>query len=581
MARIASRRGAGGRSGSGGGDSIVPLLIRNRHSLFAASFLVLAALAAFVIRVTDDPAVAVALISAGLLDAIGENATAVGSSSAAAGDGDGGGSDRGDGGSGLHSVRGAASARGSTETATTDTNNAETNDEATGAAHKVAGPNGLSRTTYDGPPDDSANAGSRDVRYYELPDPNFNKRDHHLPMRSSHTYSTVIDRAPWFDSGEICKSTCCARRIAVSIDHEAHRIKNTVDGLDMADVIITGHRIPGHLEFRPAELTHDIVPCLQDGTIIHIDSYGHTVIKFFETMRPNITDGNVRYVLMTTETDGPQPMGKYRKKLTDDAQLLKWYGNNPNLLVSKPPPTDVELSKFVGFPLGLSKQHAQMPYLQYYLSARNHTNPFADKSRWTESTVLFDPANKETTDVMFVKFGINARSQHRRVPYDMACNGRTRNATDDISCTLEGQHTMHETYSAASRYLFGLSPRGNGEDCYRTYELLLLGVIPVIVDRYGFTKEGGMLEDLPAVVLDNWDLNQEQLLAKLRDYIRSEEFLSTDFQRGWERLFLGYWRRRVLRDAGREDDILVHPESGRTYYLAWQYYEKKAEESNR
>eukprot|EP00562_Extubocellulus_spinifer_P028744 CAMPEP_0178651000 /NCGR_PEP_ID=MMETSP0698-20121128/21864_1 /TAXON_ID=265572 /ORGANISM="Extubocellulus spinifer, Strain CCMP396" /LENGTH=40 /DNA_ID= /DNA_START= /DNA_END= /DNA_ORIENTATION= len=40
MARIASRRGAGG-SGSGG-DTIVPMLIRNRHVLFAASFLVLA-----------------------------------------------------------------------------------------------------------------------------------------------------------------------------------------------------------------------------------------------------------------------------------------------------------------------------------------------------------------------------------------------------------------------------------------------------------------------------------------------------------------------------------------------------------
>jgi len=135
MARIASRRGAGG---SGGGNSIVPMLVRNRHFLFA-SFLVLVALAAFAIM--DDPAVT--LISAGILDAIEENATAVDSSSAAAGAAGGSG--------GLHSVRGAASARGSTDTAT-DTD-AEANDEATDAVHKVAG---LSCTAYGGPPDEVA-----------------------------------------------------------------------------------------------------------------------------------------------------------------------------------------------------------------------------------------------------------------------------------------------------------------------------------------------------------------------------------------------------------------------------------------
>ena len=133
MARIASRRGAGG---SGGGDSIVPMLIRNRHFLFA-SFLVLVALAAFAIM--DDPAVT--LISAGILDAIEENSTAVGSSSAGGGGGGGGG--------GLHSVRGAASARGNIDTDT----NAEANAEATDAVHKVAG---LSCTKYGGPPDEVA-----------------------------------------------------------------------------------------------------------------------------------------------------------------------------------------------------------------------------------------------------------------------------------------------------------------------------------------------------------------------------------------------------------------------------------------
>ena len=36
---------------------------------------------------------------------------------------------------------------------------------------------------------------------------------------------------------------------------------------------------------------------------------------------------------------------------------------------------------------------------------------------------------------------------------------------------------MHETYAAASGYLFGLSPPGNGVDCFRNYEFWALGVI--------------------------------------------------------------------------------------------------------
>ena len=108
-------------------------------------------------------------------------------------------------------------------------------------------------------------------------------------------------------------------------------------------------------------------------------------------------------------------------------------------------------------------------------------------------------------------------------------------------------------------------------DCFRNYELLLLGVIPVVVDSYGFTEPGGMWEDLPAVVVDSWDLSQKELLQALQSYVRSDKFLSADFNRGWERLFLGYWRRRVLKDAGREKDVVRDPDSGRQYYLAWKY----------
>lgn len=124
-----------------------------------------------------------------------------------------------------------------------------------------------------------------------------------------------------------CFKTCCVQRVAVSIDHERNRIINAIDGLDLADILIRGHKDHYYLNFRSAELTSALIPCLQNGTIIHIDSYGHSVIYFFGKIRPNIS---VPYVLITSDTDGPQPMRKYRDRLLTDNLMLKWYGNNAN-----------------------------------------------------------------------------------------------------------------------------------------------------------------------------------------------------------------------------------------------------------
>ena len=88
------------------------------------------------------------------------------------------------------------------------------------------------------------------VRYYELPDPNFPRRDSRLPMRTSFRESTVLtgNDASWFDPQRQCLNTCCAEKVAISMGHEDLRVKNTVDGLDLAEVLIHGHSLPAHLQ---------------------------------------------------------------------------------------------------------------------------------------------------------------------------------------------------------------------------------------------------------------------------------------------------------------------------------------------
>lgn len=132
---------------------------------------------------------------------------------------------------------------------------------------------------------------------------------------------------------------------------------------------------------------------------------------------------------------------------------------------------------------------------------------------------------------------------------------------------------MHESYATASRYLFGLSPPGVGVDCYRTWELYLLGIIPVVLER---PENADLHRGLPVIQLKNWNYTQDELVETMREYVSSEEFRTADFDTGWKRLFLRYWRRRVLADTGRS---ILTDELGREYYQAWKYYSLRDEKS--
>lgn len=67
---------------------------------------------------------------------------------------------------------------------------------------------------------------------------------------------------------------------------------------------------------------------------------------------------------------------------------------------------------------------------------------------------------------------------------------------------LLDQHIgVKDIWKKYSEYMFGVSPHGNGLDCYRTYEMLLLGCI-VIVKTSSLDI---LYEDLPIVIINEWD----------------------------------------------------------------------------
>ena len=94
--------------------------------------------------------------------------------------------------------------------------------------------------------------------------------------------------------------------------------------------------------------------------------------------------------------------------------------------------------------------------------------------------------------------------------------------------------THPDFYNILSSYQFVLSPRGRGIDCYRTWEALYVGTIPIIKS----SSIDELFQDLPVIIVKSWDeINKKFLDDKL------EEFSKRTFEVG--RLSSTYWINKI------------------------------------
>ena len=89
------------------------------------------------------------------------------------------------------------------------------------------------------------------------------------------------------------------------------------------------------------------------------------------------------------------------------------------------------------------------------------------------------------------------------------------------------------TWMNQAQYAFVLSPPGNGLDCHRTWEALVLGCIPIV-------KSSGLdpvFDGLPVLIVKEWSDITLELLSKTRDEHAKRRF-------SLERLTLQHWVER-------------------------------------
>jgi hypothetical protein len=105
---------------------------------------------------------------------------------------------------------------------------------------------------------------------------------------------------------------------------------------------------------------------------------------------------------------------------------------------------------------------------------------------------------------------------------------------------LESEHVdRRESWLRHGEYLFVLSPAGNGLDCHRTWEALILGNIPILQH----SPIDALYADLPVAFVDSWDEITPQRLIEWK-----REFLHPSRVYNWDKLTWSYWKRFIEED---------------------------------
>ena len=234
---------------------------------------------------------------------------------------------------------------------------------------------------------------------------------------------------------------------------------------------------------------------LGDIVFVKSDKLGH----FFTHIHPGIKH---RYILVSHNSDAGAP--ESLEHYLQDEKIIRWFGQNPSVMHQE---------KFTPIPIGVANR-----YVYNHGNCANFS-PFYEREHNQKSCLL--------------GYNFNAGThQAERVP--LLNHFKSQDYVQNL-----GAHKHTQYLSNMHRAKFILSPRGNGLDCHRTWEALIVGTIPVL--KSSMLDE--LLDGLPVLIVDDWmDINQASLEL-------SYELIKQKFtQEHLKKVTYAYWQ-EVLRDC--------------------------------
>jgi hypothetical protein len=141
--------------------------------------------------------------------------------------------------------------------------------------------------------------------------------------------------------------------------------------------------------------------------------------------------------------------------------------------------------KLFPIPIGLANSRwpgGNLTKLMY--AFKNHRKPWANR-----------------TTLLYVNFNLNTNRVQRQAALNQVAKLKN---VQIVSKPIPFENYLEDVGNAK----FVLSPPGNGLDCHRTWEALLLGTTPIVLSS-GLDP---LFNGIPAVVIDNWSKITEEFL---------------------------------------------------------------------
>lgn len=238
----------------------------------------------------------------------------------------------------------------------------------------------------------------------------------------------------------------------------------------------------------------DITP----NTTIYICS--SAIQAFISSVLPTIKSP---FVLISGDCDEVCPSDILNEKQFDsfinNNLIIHWFCQNN---VIKHP-------KITTIPIGIYYHTIDLPPIKQEESILNITKiPFYERKIKCYSNFHFS---------MSTRFGSDRKQAYKLIPKDLVYYESVR-------------IDRHETWLNQTNYAFVISPHGNGLDCHRTWEALILGCIPIVRK----SSIDVLYEDLPVLIVDEWTDITQQLLNET-----VKEFTTKNFN--MDKLKLEYW----------------------------------------
>jgi hypothetical protein len=246
-------------------------------------------------------------------------------------------------------------------------------------------------------------------------------------------------------------------------------------------------------------------------------NYGETVYvkpdKFGQFFTNTFNSIRTPFVIVSHNSDYNAPAGY--KQYLNDPKLLAWFAVNPDLK---------NHTKLIPTPLGVANRHLIHGNIDHLTNAfLNHRKPWSNRSIFLYVSFLIEnnrvQREKALAQALLIK---DAKIQKEKVPFEMY---------------------LQQLGDAK----FILSPPGNGRDCHRTWEALLMGAVPIVLP----SEIDPLFDQLPVIIINDWSQLTENLLLS---YNASSYNVSSYNTLVPEVLSARYWRNKLLSYRTESND---------------------------